>query len=56
MILGVKNRSAIAEFAYNGEEAVNKIKQAVKENNPFKYQMIMMDCHMPFMDGYDATK
>ena len=25
MILGVKNRSEIAEFAYNGEEAVERV-------------------------------
>ena len=26
MILGVKNRSDIVEFAYNGEEALSRIK------------------------------
>ena len=25
MILGVKNRSAITEFAYNGEEALSRV-------------------------------
>ena len=25
MILGIKNRSEIAEFAYNGEEALSKV-------------------------------
>ena len=25
MILGIRNRQEIAEFAYNGEEALNKI-------------------------------
>ena len=29
MILGVKNRQEITEFAYNGEEALNKVRQAV---------------------------
>ena len=56
MILGVRNRSEIAEFAYNGEEALSKIQNAVFNNNPYKYSIIMMDCNMPFMDGYDATQ
>ena len=55
MILGVKNRSEIADFAYNGEEALSKVQQAVYNNNPYEYAMIMMDCNMPFMDGYEAT-
>ena len=56
MILGVKKRSEIAEFAFNGEEALRKIQEAVYNNNPYKYSIIMMDCNMPFMDGYDATQ
>ena len=55
MILGVKNRSAITEFAYNGEEALGRVQQAIYNNDPFKYSLILMDCNMPFMDGYTAT-
>ncbi len=35
--------------AVNGEHAVTLIKQ----NN---YDLILMDCHMPIMNGYDASK
>ena len=56
MILGLRNRADIAEFAFNGEEALRKIQHAVHNNNPYKYSIIMMDCNMPFMDGYDATQ
>jgi len=37
------------DHAYNGKEAIEKVKKN-------KYQMIMMDCNMPVMDGWEATK
>ncbi|MGA1824950.1 MAG: response regulator [bacterium] len=37
------------DIAKNGEEALRAIKQK-------KYDMIFMDCLMPVMDGYEATK
>ncbi len=39
------------ELAINGEEATKIIK-----NNPNKYDIVLMDIHMPIMDGYEATK
>jgi PAS domain S-box-containing protein len=43
-----------ADLAENGEEAVNKVKSALKEKSP--YAIILMDCHMPVMDGLEATR
>ena len=40
------------EFAFNGEEAVSKINKALDENDPYRYSLILMDCNMPFLDGY----
>jgi CheY-like chemotaxis protein len=39
------------DVAENGIEAVQKFK-----NNAESYHMIIMDIHMPFMDGYQATE
>ncbi len=36
------------ETAHNGQDAINMISQ-------HKYDLILMDCQMPVMDGYEAT-
>jgi len=56
MILGFTHRNEMSEFAYNGEQAVKAIKQSMDEQDPFRFSLILMDCNMPFLDGYEATK
>jgi len=38
-----------ADTAVNGREALRKVEQK-------KYDVILMDCHMPELDGYDTTR
>ena len=40
------------DFANNGLEALTKL----KEQNDKQYELILMDCLMPNMDGYEATR
>ncbi|MGH1486894.1 MAG: response regulator [Cellvibrionaceae bacterium] len=41
------------DIAENGLEAIDKLKQSTIES---RYNLVFMDCQMPEMDGYQATK
>ena len=44
------------DCCYNGEQLVEHIEKSISENDPYRYSLILTDCMMPFMDGYEATK
>jgi CheY-like chemotaxis protein len=44
---------ASCDVAEHGEEAIHLLRQAP---NDMPYQLILMDCQMPVMDGYSATE
>ena len=49
IILGLlENSGILIDVANNGQEAVDKFKKD-------KYELILMDIHMPIMNGYEAT-
>jgi len=54
VVLGVlKNFGLIADVTNNGSEALIALHSAPVDN---PYQLILMDCQMPEMDGYEATQ
>ena len=48
----------VCDKAINGRQAVEKVKQNIEENEEImcQYKLIFMDCNMPVMDGYEATR
>ncbi len=44
----LEHLNVVTETAVNGKEALEKL-------NEQQYDLIFMDCHMPVMDGYEAT-
>ncbi|KAI3882133.1 hypothetical protein MKW92_022014 [Papaver armeniacum] len=60
----VSRLGAIVEVCENGEEAVKQVSKALKEHDHMPegtskflpYDYILMDCQMPVMDGYEATR
>jgi CheY-like chemotaxis protein len=61
IIFGTKMKidtSRLCSIAFNGKEAFQKVKESVEAHGGVKcgYYLILMDCNMPFMDGYEATQ
>lgn len=49
----------VSDTAYNGQVAIDKIKQ--RQENPCskncrQFDLVFMDCNMPILDGFEATK
>jgi two-component system, sensor histidine kinase len=45
----------MCDSSLNGLSALNKIKQNVEQTGSCKYDLILMDCNMPIMDGYESS-
>ncbi len=46
----------VVEMAENGHEAIEAMTAAMTGPTPQKYAVVFMDCQMPVLDGYEATR
>ena len=49
----LKMQGLSCDVAENGEQAIQALKHAEPE---YPYTLVLMDCQMPVMDGYEATR
>ena len=49
--------SKMCATALNGQEAIAKVKESVAlhQGRECGFDLLLMDCNMPFIDGYEAT-
>ena len=46
----------LCSYASNGKEALKKVQTATELLGKCSFDLILMDCNMPHMDGYEATQ
>lgn len=55
-VLGMSDIESRVDCGYNGEQLVEHVQRAVDEGDPTRYSLILTNCMMPFLDGYEAVK
>ena len=55
-LLGLDRTKNEVVFCSDGEQSMKLIRESILKKDPLEYSLILTDCNMPFMDGYEATK
>ena len=56
MILGFKNLSNDLHFVNNGQDALDLLEKAFDEKDVTRYSLVLIECKMPIMDGFETIK
>jgi len=54
-VLGMDQELENVDVCYDGEKAVDLVRNAIEEGESDRYALILTDCNMPVMDGYQAS-
>lgn len=55
-VLKMRDIEVTVETCHDGAQTVQLVQTAIEEGDPFRYSLIMTDCSMPNMDGYESAK
>lgn len=56
MVLGFEGRQENVTNVNNGKEAIKEIQRAFEEKDPTRFSLIMVECKMSLIDGYETIK
>ena len=56
MVLGYKGRQENVTNVNNGLDAINEIQKAFEEKDPARFSLILIECKMSLIDGYETIK
>ena len=56
MILGFQNLSNDLHFVNNGQGALDLLEKAFDEKDVTRYSLVLIECKMPIMDGFETIK
>ena len=52
----LESKGLKSDFANNGRTAIQKVEDMQKSDCGCQYKLILMDCNMPLMDGFEAVR
>ena len=55
-VLGVQNVEDVVDCAFHGQDMVDHVTKAIDDHDSTRYSLILTDCSMPIMDGYEAVR
>ena len=56
MILGFKDHNENTVYVQDGYDAWEQIQQSIDERQPLRFSLIIVECKMPIIDGYQTIK